>query len=52
MSPSDTPIVAIIDWHGILVPSGSLLELVIRASVMYLLILAGFRVFRRDAGSL
>ena len=33
-------------------PSGSLMELVIRGSLMYLLILAGFRVFRRDAGSL
>jgi uncharacterized membrane protein YcaP (DUF421 family) len=41
-----------IDWHQMLVPSGSIPELVIRGSVMYLLILAGFRVFRRDAGSL
>jgi uncharacterized membrane protein YcaP (DUF421 family) len=41
-----------IDWHGMFVPSGSLLELVIRGSLMYLLILAGFRIFRRDAGSL
>ncbi len=41
-----------IDWRGIFVPSGSLLELVVRGSLMYLLILTGFRVFRRDAGSL
>jgi uncharacterized membrane protein YcaP (DUF421 family) len=41
-----------IDWREMFVPSGSLLELVLRASVMYLLILAGFRIFRRDAGSL
>jgi uncharacterized membrane protein YcaP (DUF421 family) len=41
-----------IDWHQMLVPSGSLLELVVRGSLMYLLILAGFRVFRREAGSL
>jgi uncharacterized membrane protein YcaP (DUF421 family) len=41
-----------IDWRQILTPTGSLPELVIRASLMYLLILAGFRVFRRDAGSL
>ena len=41
-----------IDWHGLLVPSGSVLELVLRVSLMYLLILAGFRVFRREAGSL
>jgi uncharacterized membrane protein YcaP (DUF421 family) len=43
---------ATIDWHGLLVPAGSPLELVLRASLMYLLILAGFRIFRRDAGSL
>jgi uncharacterized membrane protein YcaP (DUF421 family) len=43
---------ATIDWHGLLVPTGSPLELVLRASLMYLLILAGFRIFRRDAGSL
>jgi uncharacterized membrane protein YcaP (DUF421 family) len=41
-----------IDWHQMFVPTGSIPELVIRGSVMYLLILAGFRVFRRDAGSL
>ena len=41
-----------IDWGRMFVPTGSLLELVLRATVMYLLILAGFRIFRRDAGSL
>ena len=41
-----------IDWHGMLVPTANPLELIVRASLMYLLILAGFRVFRRDAGSL
>lgn len=41
-----------VDWHGMLSPAGNPLELMIRASVMYLLILAGFRMFRRDAGSL
>jgi uncharacterized membrane protein YcaP (DUF421 family) len=41
-----------IDWHAMFVPSGSLVELVIRGSLMYLLILVGFRLFRRDAGSL
>jgi uncharacterized membrane protein YcaP (DUF421 family) len=41
-----------IDWGDIFVPTGSLLELVLRASLMYLLILAGFRIFRREAGSL
>jgi len=43
---------AALDWRQMLVPSGNLVELVLRASVMYLLILAGFRLFRRDAGSL
>src|SRR5689334_18120198 len=41
-----------VDWHGMFVPSASLLELVIRGSLIYLLIVAGFRIFRRDAGSL
>ena len=43
---------AAIDWRAMFVPTGSLPELIVRGSVMYLLILAGFRVFRRDAGSL
>jgi uncharacterized membrane protein YcaP (DUF421 family) len=41
-----------LDWREMFVPSGNPLELVLRASLMYLLILAGFRLFRRDAGSL
>ena len=41
-----------IDWREMFVPTGNPIELVLRASLMYLLILAGFRVFRRDAGSL
>ena len=41
-----------IDLHQMFVPTGSLLELIVRGSLMYLLILAGFRIFRRDAGSL
>lgn len=44
--------IATVDWHTLLVPSGSVPELVLRVSVTYLLILAGFRVFRREAGSL
>ena len=48
MSPTQLAI----NWHQLFVPTGSLPELVIRSSVMYLLILAGFRMFRRDAGSL
>lgn len=42
----------LIDWHEMLVPSGHPFELVLRVSLMYLLILAGFRIFRRQAGSL
>jgi uncharacterized membrane protein YcaP (DUF421 family) len=41
-----------IDWRGMFVPTGSVVELMLRGSLMYLLILAGFRMFRRDAGSL
>jgi uncharacterized membrane protein YcaP (DUF421 family) len=41
-----------IDWYAIFVPTGSILELVLRGSLMYLFILAGFRLFRREAGSL
>src|SRR6186997_3335435 len=40
------------DWRGLWVPTDSLPELIVRTSVMYVVILAGFRVFRRDAGSL
>ena len=42
-----------IDWHTLLVPQTSLLELVIRGSAMYLLLLAALRVLvRRHIGSL
>jgi uncharacterized membrane protein YcaP (DUF421 family) len=41
-----------VDWHSVFVPSGSLLELFVRGSIAYLIILAFFRVMRRDAGSL
>jgi uncharacterized membrane protein YcaP (DUF421 family) len=41
-----------LDWHAMFVPTGNPVELVVRASLMYLLILSGFRIFRRDAGSL
>ncbi len=41
-----------VDWHRMFVPSVSLLELVLRGSVMYLAILAAMRIFRRQAGSL
>ena len=46
------PTALAIDWRQMFVPTTSLLELVVRGSLMYLLILAGFRMFRRDAGSL
>jgi uncharacterized membrane protein YcaP (DUF421 family) len=41
-----------IDWHGLLVPTVSLLELVLRGSAIYLGILVLMRVLRRDAGTL
>ena len=43
---------ASLDWRGMLLPTGNPVELVLRATVMHLFILAGFRMFRRDAGSL
>lgn len=41
-----------VDWHTLFVPSVSLLELFIRGSIMYVLILAAMRIFRREAGAL
>jgi uncharacterized membrane protein YcaP (DUF421 family) len=41
-----------IDWHGLLVPTVSLLELVLRGSAVYLGVLVLMRVLRRDAGAL
>lgn len=41
-----------VDWHSLFIPTVSLLELVLRGSIMYLLILAFMRVFRREAGAL
>lgn len=40
-----------INWHALLVPSVSLVELSRRGSVRYLLILGLMREFRREAGS-
>ena len=41
-----------VDWGAIFIPSGSLFELVVRGTLMYFAIFAGFRILRRDAGSL
>ena len=41
-----------VDWRSIFVPSGNLFELVIRGSIMYLLLLTGLRIFRREPGSM
>jgi uncharacterized membrane protein YcaP (DUF421 family) len=45
------PITAV-DWHALLVPTVSLLELVLRGSAMYLFVFAAMRLFRREAGAL
>ena len=45
------PITAV-DWQKLLVPTVSLVELVLRGSVMYLLVFAAMRLFRREAGAL
>ena len=41
-----------IDWSGAFIPTVNLLELILRGSVVYLLIVICFRVFRRPAGGL
>ena len=45
------PITAV-DWRALLVPSVSLLELVLRASAMYVIVFIAMRIFRRQAGAL
>lgn len=39
-----------VDWQALFVPSGSLLELVLRGSLMYLFMLLLLRLLRREAG--
>lgn len=41
-----------IDWDGMLIPTMGLVELVLRGSIIYLVILFLMRVFRRNQGSL
>jgi uncharacterized membrane protein YcaP (DUF421 family) len=41
-----------IDWRGMFVPTVHPLELILRGSIIYLLILFGLRLFRREAGAL
>lgn len=45
-------ILAGIDWRSLFVPSVSLLELLLRGSLMYVFILLLMRIFRREPGSL
>jgi uncharacterized membrane protein YcaP (DUF421 family) len=45
-------LIAAIDWHKMFVPTVHPLEMVLRGSVMYLLILFLMRVLRRDPGAL
>lgn len=40
-----------VDWQSVFVPTESLLEIIIRGSIMYLAIFALMRIFRRQAGS-
>lgn len=40
-----------VDWRAVFVPTESLLEIVIRGTIMYLAIFALMRIFRRQAGS-
>ena len=41
-----------IDWRAVFVPTMHPLELILRGSIIYLLILVGLRLFRREAGAL
>jgi len=41
-----------INWHDMFVPSTSLLEIIIRGSIMYLILFILLRIMRRDAGGL
>lgn len=41
-----------IDWNDTFIPTVNLLELILRGSLVYLLIVACFRIFRRPAGGL
>lgn len=40
-----------VDWQSVFVPTESLLEIIIRGTIMYLAIFALMRIFRRQAGS-
>lgn len=41
-----------IDWDGMLAPTVSPIELIIRGSIMYLAIFAAMRILRRESGQL
>lgn len=41
-----------IDWQSLFVPTVSLLEIIIRGSIMYLVMFTLLRIFRRQAGSI
>src|SRR6476661_8277073 len=41
-----------IDWHSMFVPTESILEILIRGTIMYLGMYAVLRIFRRQSGSI
>ena len=41
-----------IDWHTLFIPSGSLIEIIFRGSIIYLLLFVIMRILRREAGQL
>lgn len=41
-----------INWNGLFIPSGSIIELIVRGSIMYFVIFALMRVLRRESGTL
>jgi len=40
-----------IDWQSVFVPTESILEIILRGTIMYLVMFALLRIFRRQAGS-
>ena len=44
--------IADVNWHDMLVPHVSLLEIFLRGTFIYFLLLVLFRIFKRQAGSI
>ena len=45
-------VISNIDWHSMFVPTESVVEIIIRGTIMYLAMYAILRIFRRQSGSI